>query len=561
MSQLLQGRYRREAVLGQWDAATTTLALDTQTNQLCVVKALRLPRAAGPDLVKLLKREARAYQRLAHPRIPKLLDAFAKQDEDGLTSFYLVQEHVAGRDLARVVREDGPMPEATALALMGTLLELLDRFHGHAPPLTHRSVKPENVVIGDDGHAHLIDFGSWSGAMRRLLGPEGQLAPSDGRGYGAPEQLAGRPVAASDVYALGATLLFALTGREHAQDPAGLTKLAVSRRLRRILQGMLQPELEARYANARTVLTALRAAPDDAFVASRAFAGGAAALAVAGSLFLWLQPKPPPAPAAAPPMAKQAQAAPPPPETQPPQKVMPSRAPLDEALVAVQARYGVLSIDVYRDFQYVAGGWPGGLSVGQTDASPLDTRPQEPLRAEPRYASAHPLYGYLTLGSGPDRRISFVLDDLEQPKWVVWIDKNNNQDLTDDGPPQRNQGTLALAATVRLFLDFSTDSGIVRRPYQLWLWVNELKGAPPGQPRYAARFYATCHYRGRIELEGKAFDAAAFEQRDHDGVLQDDGIWIDLDGDRKFNPPQEHFSDGEEIRTGSGTVRVRLASR
>lgn len=60
MSQLLQGRYRREAVLGQWDAATTTLAMDTATGELCIVKALRLPREAAADLVKLLEREARA---------------------------------------------------------------------------------------------------------------------------------------------------------------------------------------------------------------------------------------------------------------------------------------------------------------------------------------------------------------------------------------------------------------------------------------------------------------------------------------------------------------------
>jgi hypothetical protein len=219
----------------------------------------------------------------------------------------------------------------------------------------------------------------------------------------------------------------------------------------------------------------------------------------------------------------------------------------------------VLSIDVYRAFKYVASGWPGGLSVGQTSASGLDTRPHEALRAEPRYQSQSVLYGYLTLGDGPDPRISFALDERERPTWVLWVDKNNNKDLTDDGPPLRNQGTGFMAATVSLWVEFVTrDSGVVRRPYKLWFWVNEAKNTPPGTPPYAARFYATCHYAGRVDLGGEVFDAVAFEQGNHDGLLAEDGIWIDLDRDGKFKPPTEHFQDGEEIRTGREVVRLRL---
>jgi hypothetical protein len=230
------------------------------------------------------------------------------------------------------------------------------------------------------------------------------------------------------------------------------------------------------------------------------------------------------------------------------------------ALPAVWPRDGLLSIDVYRDFKYVAAGWPGGLAPGQTNATALDTRPQERLYAEPPYASPNVFYGCLRLGNGPDPLVSFVLDELERPTWVVWIDKNNNQDLTDDGPPLAHQGSgLHLAANVSLQIEVQSRGSLPeRRPYKIWLWVNEIENAPHGPSRYAARFYAVCHYAGRVELLGEVFDAVAFEERGHDGLFGEDGIWIDLDRDGKFTRPAEHFVDGEEIRSGRGWCRLRI---
>lgn len=564
------------------EASTTSLAVDTSSGQLCIVKSLELPREHVRELCKLLEREARAYAALSHPRIPQLIEAFPLEEQGG-TSYVLVTEYVEGRDLARVVREGGLYGEAKALALLRSLAELLGQLHSHTPSLTHRAVRPEKVIVGPAGEPHLVDFGSWSRAMRRLLGPEGAKSPADPRGYTAPEQLDGRPVPASDVYALGATVTFALTGKDPA-ELGGRPKLAVSRRLRRVLHRMLVGSPQERYADAREVLRALdEPSLVSRLVDRRVAAAGAALLALAAVLFTrGPAPKPPAAKVvSAAPAPRPATSATPDPSrrprpaqrsprprpagpredpSRPPQRITADRpVSLDQSLPSVQSRFGVLSIDVYRAFKYVASGWPGGLSVGQTNASGLDTRPHEALRAEPRYQSQNVLYGYLTLGDGPDPRISFALDERERPTWVLWVDKNNNKDLTDDGPPLRNQGTGFMAATVSLWVDFVTrDSGVVRRPYRLWFWVNEAKNAPPGTPPYAARFYATCHYAGRVDLGGEVFDAVAFEQGNHDGLLAEDGIWIDLDRDGKFKPPTEHFHDGEEIRTGREVVRLRL---
>lgn len=602
MSQLLRGRYRREAVLGHGDAATTTLAVDTSTDRLCIVKSLRLPEAASEELVKHLDREARAYGELSHPRIPRLIDAFPLE-EDGQNAFHLVMEHVPGRDLAQVVREEGRYDEARAVSLLRALLELLDRFHGHSPPLTHRAVKPRNVVIGKDAQPYLIDFGSWSGAMRRLVGSDGNLEPADTRGYTAPEQRSGRPVTASDVYALGATIVFALTGEDPAaRAGAAVSRLSVSRRLRRVLGRMLAESLEERYAGAREVLQAL----DEPSLGARAtqrpvLIALAATLAFGTVVLLRTKPAPAPPPPAsvvaaqdqsptprqepsprasrlrarpsprptsrarplpelpsAPPSARLAAPAPSA-RPAPPAEVADRLPPVE--LPAVRPLGSLLSIDVYRDFKFVAAGFPGGLGPGQTNASALDTRPQERLYPEPRYESTGVLYGFIRLGNGRDPRISFVLDEIERPAWVLWVDKNNNQDLTDDGPPLANEGSGFMGATVNLHFEVERrGSQPVRRPYRIWFWVNENKNARPGPARYSARFYAVCHYAGRVELLGESFDAVAFEERAHDGLLEEDGIWIDLDRDGKFKRPAEHFVDGEEVRTARGGWQLRIVS-
>lgn len=584
---LLQGRYRREAVLRQGEAATTSLALDTSTGQLCVVKSLELPSQDALKLLELLERlqrQARAYGKLSHPRIPKLLEAFPLEEE-GRTSFVLVTEYVEGRDLARVVREGGPYAEARALALLRSLSELLDRLHGHTPRLTHGSVRPEKVIVDPTGEPHLVDFGSWSRAMRRLLGPEGARSPDDGRGYAAPEGVVGP---ASDVYSLGATVAFALTGRDPAER--GTARLRVPWKLRRVLAGMQAAKVEERYADAGAVLRAL----DEPSPASGLFdrrAGIAAAATFAFAAFLLTRPPPraapqatlvsaEPAPSATPAEARESPASPrPSPRVRAsarPQQVTESRPrdstrvaatpapeprpPVDVAPPPVWPGDGLLSIDIYRDFKYVAAGWPGGLAPGQTNATPLDTRPQERLYAEPRYASPTVFYGCLRLGNGPDSLVSFVLDELERPTWVAWVDKNNNQDLTDDGPPLAHQGSgLHFAANVSLEVEVqSPGSRPERRPYKIWLWVNELESGPAGPSRYVARFYAVCHYAGRVELFGEVFDAVAFEERGHDALFGEDGVWIDLDRNGKFERPAEHFLDGEEVRTGRGWWRLRI---
>lgn len=219
----------------------------------------------------------------------------------------------------------------------------------------------------------------------------------------------------------------------------------------------------------------------------------------------------------------------------------------------VVARDGKIIIDLYRDFTFVPQGWPLGLSVGQTSAGGLDYKPYETLQREPKYHSPEVLYGYLSLGNGEDPQITFVIDELERPTWVLYVDKNNNEDLTDDGPPHRNEGTLKLAANVSLDIDIVTSAGQkTKQPYKLWFWVNESNGEK------WPRFYATCHYTGQISIDGQLYKAVAFEKFNHSGLYRESGLWIDLNYDNKLNEETEHFEVGEIIRVDQKQYQVEL---
>ena len=153
------------------------------------------------------------------------------------------------------------------------------------------------------------------------------------------------------------------------------------------------------------------------------------------------------------------------------------------------------NINIDRDFKYVSKGWPMGLSVTQTSAIGLSPEPYEILVKEPKYISDQVLYGYLILGNSEDNKISFVVDDLESEQHVLYVDKNNNEDLADDGSPYSNQGTGKLATIIFLNIDVISLAGEkIVRPYKLWFFINESSG------KKRPRFYTRCHYKGQIMI-------------------------------------------------------------
>jgi thiol-disulfide isomerase/thioredoxin len=215
----------------------------------------------------------------------------------------------------------------------------------------------------------------------------------------------------------------------------------------------------------------------------------------------------------------------------------------------IEAKQGVLNLNIDRDFQYVPEGFPMGLGVGQTEAPPLDDHPPKSLSAEPKYHSPKVRYGYLLLGNSKDNRFTFALDDLEEKTFIAYFDRNNNGDLTDDGPPTQNQGTGEFAAIFEADVPIVLASGeTVRRPYKFWLWGDE----------NGAQFYTRCHYKAQVDIGGTRMTAIAFEQYNHDVLYRDDGIWLDLNADNRLDERTELFKTGSTVTLKGQSFQVDL---
>ena len=223
-----------------------------------------------------------------------------------------------------------------------------------------------------------------------------------------------------------------------------------------------------------------------------------------------------------------------------------------------QAGPGAIVVNVDRDFKYVPKGWPLGLTVGQTAASALKETPYERLSREPQYKSQKVQYGFLKLGNARDNKFTFVIDDLENDTWIGYFDKNNNEDLTDDGPPLTSQGSGKFATILALEVPVVLPGKRkpVSRPYNLWFFINS----------GGAKFYARCHYTGHVEIGevitrtwiDKKYTAIVYEMFKHDALYLESGIWIDLDGDGKLDKAKEHFENGATVNMGGKDYTIRL---
>lgn len=194
----LQGRYLLRRVLGA-NIGTTYLADDVQSGAVVVVKELAFARLDAWKTEELFRREAEVLRQLAHPRIPRYLDAFSTGQGKQLRS-YLVQQHLEGRDL-RAELAERRYSDDDVLGLMDEVLVILEYLQRLRPPLIHRDLKPSNLMRLRDGQIALIDFGS----VRDLLtGAEANATVAGTFGFMAPEQFRGEAFLQTDLYGLGA---------------------------------------------------------------------------------------------------------------------------------------------------------------------------------------------------------------------------------------------------------------------------------------------------------------------------------------------------------------------
>jgi len=207
---LLDGRYRVGPRIARGGMATVYEATDTRLDRVVALKVLHSGYAEDEAFVSRFIREARSTARLSHPHVVSVFD----QGEDDGTLF-LAMEYVPGRTLRDLVREQAPLPPAQALALLEPVLSALAAAHDAG--FVHRDVKPENVLITDDGRVKVADFG-----LVRAVTTATNTATSGVLigtvSYLAPELVTdGSADARSDVYSAGVLLYELLTGRKPHQ--------------------------------------------------------------------------------------------------------------------------------------------------------------------------------------------------------------------------------------------------------------------------------------------------------------------------------------------------------
>ncbi|MEU3434153.1 Stk1 family PASTA domain-containing Ser/Thr kinase [Streptomyces sp. NPDC006863] len=203
VGQLLDGRYRIEARIAVGGMATVYRAVDTRLDRVLALKVMHPALATDVSFVERFIREAKSVARLAHPNVVAVFDQGAQG-----AYVYLAMEYVAGCTLRDVLRERGALQPRAALDILEPVLAALGA--AHRAGFVHRDMKPENVLIGDDGRVKVADFGLVR-AVGTATDTTGSLLGTVS--YLAPEQIEhGTADTRSDVYACGVVLYEMLTG-------------------------------------------------------------------------------------------------------------------------------------------------------------------------------------------------------------------------------------------------------------------------------------------------------------------------------------------------------------
>ena len=212
VGRVVDGRYHVESLIARGGMATVYLALDRRLERDVALKVMHDNLAGDPDFVSRLVREARSAARLTSPHVVQVFD----QGADG-PWLYLAMEYLPGRTLRDVLAQRGALTVREALSVMGPVLEALGA--AHRAGIVHRDVKPENVILTDDGRIKVADFGLARAAAAPVTGggPDARLL---GTAAYLPPELVSRGVAdaRADIYAAGVMLFEALTGRPPYTD-------------------------------------------------------------------------------------------------------------------------------------------------------------------------------------------------------------------------------------------------------------------------------------------------------------------------------------------------------
>lgn len=269
---LSDGRYHVIEPLGAGGSAVVHLVEEAATEALWAAKEHRLRAAPDWKVWELFERGARVLRRLDHPGIPRFKELL--RDEAGEPRLWLIEEYIPGDNLRDLVAREGALSIAESCRIGRAVLSILGYLHALTPPVVHRDVKPSNIIHRPDGSLALVDFGAVQEVLHQhTLGGSTVVGTF---GYMPPEQYMGKAEPRSDLYALGVTLVYLLTGRApdafEVRDMRPRFEDALrarigsgprSQRLASTLRRLIEPRVEKRVATAHEASRALGAFVDE----------------------------------------------------------------------------------------------------------------------------------------------------------------------------------------------------------------------------------------------------------------------------------------------------------
>jgi serine/threonine protein kinase len=217
--EILLERYQVQQELGKKAGRRSLLTRDLQTLELVVVKILSFGNEFEWNDLKLFEREAETLKALSHPAIPRYLDYFELNSPNS-RGFALVQSYIPAQSLETQLKAGRSFSEEEVKELAKAILEILKYLHGRQPPVIHRDIKPSNILLTNRsgnsvGEVYLVDFGS----VQTIVRTSSTMTVVGSYGYMPPEQFNGKATPTSDLYSLGATLIYLVTGQHPGDLP------------------------------------------------------------------------------------------------------------------------------------------------------------------------------------------------------------------------------------------------------------------------------------------------------------------------------------------------------
>ncbi|VEP13393.1 Ankyrin repeat protein,protein kinase family protein (fragment) [Hyella patelloides LEGE 07179] len=260
LGKIINHKYRLIEILGEGGWGVTYLAEDLKSKQQVALKVLALKGLQDWKQIDLFEKEAQVLQSIEHPAIPSYIEYFTIDTADNRYC-YLAQELAPGTSLADWVKDGWRATETEVKQIAQQLLEILVYLHSQKPPIIHRDIKPINIIRQADGQIFLVDFGAVKNTYYSTL--TGSSTVVGTYGYIAPEQFRGQATTASDLYSLGATILFLLTHispTELSTDGLYLqfrSRVNISKDFADWLEIIIEPEIEKRFKDAQEALAVL----------------------------------------------------------------------------------------------------------------------------------------------------------------------------------------------------------------------------------------------------------------------------------------------------------------